>query len=524
MSDESSNEKQSVSFVELDDSEKRPQCFNSLFQEIICILCCTLSVGAANVTTGYCMLSLSKISEAFDVIGGDLTWATGSVGLGCGSFLLIMGGISDSLGRKRTMLASFVLFAIMHLISGFCNDYIGLCIVRALAGAFISAGTPSLAGILGANYQLGKRKNRALAGFSAGAPIGLIAGLIIGGVSSEVLSWRAGHWFMAIVYAVLVPITMWSAPLDEKLNRQQTWSILKKLDYVGSFISLSGFTLFCFALTQAGSEPDGFKTPYILATFIIGFFLIVGLGFYEAYVPSMPIMPMQIWKKRNFSLSMVLITLCWINFQGVLVYYSVIYFEEVLNYSPLHTAACVLTMGIAGICVNIFAAFTLHLIPGTLMLAFACACFATSAIIWETMSIHRNYWLGPFWAYIISVMGADLVYNVVNMVTLTSVDASLQSSALGIFNTLIQLSGTLGLGISSAAVSARYEYYGTELELEYPERLFDSFKNAYWIAFGCAILALFICPFIKIGTLGNHKKMDPDVTDSSDASSTTYVC
>ncbi|ODV64455.1 MFS general substrate transporter [Ascoidea rubescens DSM 1968] len=473
--------------------------FKSTFVEIICVLIFTLAIAASPIASGIAAISINNISKDFNVLGVIIS-------LGTGSFLLLSGGIADALGRKMTILISFFLFIIFNIISGFMRSFIGLCISRALLGGFIAGATPAAAGMIGSIYETGRRKNRALATFAAGAPVGLIFGVLIGGIGTEILSWRACHFFLAIFFSVVLVLAVFVIPNDPPLNFEKALNILSSLDYVGAFLSLSGFTLFCFALTQVDVTERGWKTPYILATFIIGFLLIVALCFYEAYIPKLPLMPMQIWKSRKFSLSMCIISLSWMNFVGTIVFYSILFFEQVLGYSPLLTTACQITLGVAGILVNVFAAFTLHKITGTVLMLIATLGFIIGSIFWLTMDIDRSYWLGPFWSYIFCVIGADIAYNVVNIITLTSVPENLQSSAAGVFNTIIQISSTIGLAITTALVSARYEYYGTELQTMYPDRLFDGFKNAYWFALGCGILAFILSFFLKVGVTG--KRLD----------------
>lgn len=52
---------------------------------------------------------------------------------------------------------------------------------------------------------------------------------------------------------------------------------------------------------MAGDAPDGWKTGYVLALFIIGFFLLVAFLYYESIAKD-PLMPLRVWKDRNFAL------------------------------------------------------------------------------------------------------------------------------------------------------------------------------------------------------------------------------
>ncbi|CDK29603.1 unnamed protein product [Kuraishia capsulata CBS 1993] len=211
---------------------------------------------------------------------------------------------------------------------------------------------------------------------------------------------------------------------------------------------------------------------------------------------------MGIWKSKDFTITMVIVAMGWTEFYGILTYYAMQYFEDVLGYTPLRTTACFLTMTIVAVSANVVVAFTFHLVSGRIFMVIGGLGFLGGAIVWETMDIHRSYWLGPFWAFSFTVIGGDISYNVANMVTLSSVSRELQSSASGVFNTVMQFAGIIGLAISSALVGARNPYYGTPEQDQHIPELFDGFKNAYLLAIGCGSVAVFLACFLKVGKSG----------------------
>ncbi|ANZ74119.1 BA75_00116T0 [Komagataella pastoris] len=495
--------------------DPRPECFSSTLKECFCIFTLTFAPAAASMATGAYQISINKVADHFHVAGGILTWSISSVGLANGSLLLLMGSIADLFGRRYSVLAAFTLYSMFSLIGGFMSNYIALCIFRALQGVVVAVGTPAAAGIIGANYPIGRRKNRAFACFAAGAPLGMCFGLVVGGIAAEFSSWRAIHFFNTVWYAILATVAFITIPKDEDtdLSKKGKLSTLKELDYMGAFLSLTGFTLFCFSLTQVDVTVHGWKTPYIIALLIVGSLLIIALFMWEKYVPRRPLMPMEMWSNSRFTRSITIMSLLWLCFAGTLTYFSILFFENVQDRSPLLTTAYILPMGIVGILTNIFIAFTLHVIPGKILLLAASLSFCGSAAIWATVSKNRLYWAGPFQAISLSVIGADTAYNVCNMVTMTSVSKNLQSSAAGVFNTVIQLSGAVGLAISSAVVNARNPLYGTPHQNDDPAKLLDGFRNAWYCAIGYSVVAVILSCFLKIGTYGNsqHDEAEPEI-------------
>lgn len=500
--------------VELVDNQ-RPAVFKTLLHELTCILLFTLTVGCATISTGAYQISVDTIAQDFDVNGGRLTWSVAAVSLANGASLLVAGSISDIVGRKNCIVLGLVGYSVATLIAGFMHSFVSLCVFRGLSGFFLAFAVPSSGGLLSSFYSPSVRKNRAMACFAAGSPIGMAVGLVVGGVAVQALSWRAIHYFFAIVYGLMSVLVVLFVPNDGALKfskdlLKDAGKRLLRVDYVGGLMSTISLILILFALNQSSVPATGWNTGYIIATLVVGCVLLIAFVIYEIYVPKNPMMPMFVWKNRNFSLSMAVMGFCWMCFIGCSTYFSILYFEQVLRYSTLHTAACVLPMAVCGVLANFVAAMILHIIPGKIILTFATLSFLAAAIIWATITEHVSYWRGPFEAYCLSVIGADLAFNVVNMITINSVNVELQSSAQGILQTTTQVAGALGMALASTIVQQKNPAFGQPIDYSKPSvvtELFHSFRYAFYFAIGCASAAAVISLFVRVGTSGTKKAL-----------------
>lgn len=488
------------------DPEQRPPIFKTAFQEYICVFLCIWAPAAASMASSTYQILLRATSDYFDVNGGKLTWSVSSVMLANGACLLLMGGIADAFGRKNAMFIGFALYAVFSLIAGFMHNFVLLSIFRGLQGAAVACSTPAAAGFLGSTYKDSKRKNMAMSCFGIGAPVGGACGFFIGGVCETVLNWRAAQFFLTILFSIFAIGVLIFIPNDKKIDWNHSKKVFKSLDYFGALLSLSAFTLICFSLTNVDSTEKGWRTPYIIALLVIGVFLIFCFIMYELYIPKNPLMPMQLYKNRNFCLCMIIISFCWMTFFGMLNYNAMLYFEDIRGYSSIIVACCMLTQPIAGTLVNVFAGFTMHLIPGRILMAIGCLGFTSASIIWATISIDRNYFLGPFWAFILTVVGADLIYNISNRVTLSSLDRKLQSRGAGTFNTIIQLSSAVALGFNTTIITSKYPLYGTSEQNLYKQAFLDGIKYSYYFGIALSGSSLIISMFLKVGVIGQKKE------------------
>lgn len=488
-------------------SNERPDLFSSTSKEIICVLILTMAPMASSASVGGLQIGLETIGKAFDVDSATLSWALSSFALASGSFFLFFGGIADIFGRRVVLITSFIFYAIFSLIAGFMKNFIVFCIIRALQGMASAASIPAAVGILGAAYKPGPRKNKVMATFAAGAPIGFIVGIISGGICTEFLSFRAVLWFHAILWGIFSIIAWFVVPRtknDIPLTKKHILEGLNNIDYGGTFLAIAGFTLFVFALSQAEGAPQQWKTPYIIALLIVGVVIIALFVVYETYVPANPLMPMSLWTTSwQFPLCMLIMSANWMNFTGTLSYYGTLYFQVIRGTSPILTTAYWIPQAIAGMTVNFIVALTLHRIPGKILMLIATLSFFASALLWSFITVDIIYWAIPFPAMILVVVGADVGYNVANMMTLTSVPKSMQSSAAGVFNTILQLSTAIGLAASSAVAS------GISSTFEEPltkEEILKSYHGAFYFAAAVAGCSVIACLFLKVGTYGNGPK------------------
>lgn len=489
--------------------EQRPPIFTSTIQECLCCLMLTFSPAAAAMSAACFQTAITDISKYFNISGGSLTWSVSTVTLGNGSCLLLMGAIADAFGRKNALLIGYLGFALFAFLGGFAPNYPALCILRALQGMMVACSTPASVGFLGAAYKDSKRKNIVMSCFTIGAPAGSAFGYFLAGVFVQLYNWKGIHFFLGALFLLLSVGVYFFMPNDFELDRTTALTIFKKLDYFGASLSICGFALICFALTQAGNASKGWKTVYIPITLVLGVCCLVGFGLYEKFESPNPLIPLKLFHNKNFMLCLAITFLCWIVFFGVINYNAVMYFEQIKKDSIIITACYFLAQPVFGSIVNVVVGLTMHIIPGKLFVSIGCLGFLVFSIIWCTNGIDRNFFLGPFWGFCFAVLGSVIIYNISTRSTLSSVDKSLQSRAAATYNMILQLSCSIGLALSSTIISAKDPYYGKSANISHPLELFQAMKYTYYFAIALSSFSLGLCTFLSIGITGgkNNKNV-----------------
>src|SRR6187200_2257248 len=129
----------------------------------------------------------------------NLQWVISAYALVFGGFLLLGGRMADLLGRRRLFLSGIVLFTVGSLLCGFAwseGALIGARVIQGLGAAVI---TPAALSILTTTFREGRERNIALGAWGAVGGFGAAAGVLLGGVLTDALSWE---W----IFFVNVPV------------------------------------------------------------------------------------------------------------------------------------------------------------------------------------------------------------------------------------------------------------------------------------------------------------------------------
>ena len=284
------------------DPNARPACFKSTFQECFFVMSVTMAVAMTSFLTGSITVMSSFAARDLGMTNAQVTWMNAATSLSAGALLLFFGSIADLFGRKTMFVGSMFLFSILCLGAGFAKDGITLDVLCGVGGIFSASVVPPAQGMLGTVYERpSKRKNRAFGCFSAGNPLGFVFGTILAGLFTQIFNWRAGFFLIAITYFVTSVVAALTVPSDTMPKRTLDKETLRKLDPLGTGLTIAGIGMFCAALSLAGDAPDGWKTPYVLVLLILGLLLMAAFVVWELKYPY-AIVDMNVFKDRDFSL------------------------------------------------------------------------------------------------------------------------------------------------------------------------------------------------------------------------------
>lgn len=301
-SDDGESEKQRLDRL----GRQRPAQLPTLRHEIAFVLAVIMSQALAEFAISGFTVLVPFVTSALDIPPAGTTWPASAFSLVVAAFLLPFGRVADLYGGYPVYLAGTAWSALWFLIGGFAQDPLMLDLCRALQGLGPAASLPAGLTLLGAMYRPGPRKNLVFSVYGAMAPGGFYLGIFAAGAAVEYAgSWRWYFWVGAIATVLVLGLAVFAIPDDRAAHRGNG----VKMDWSGSVTIVAGLILVVFAITDASGAPQGWATPYIIATLVLGFAML-GLAFYiEGWVAEQPILPFEIFKipyMKPFTLALLL--------------------------------------------------------------------------------------------------------------------------------------------------------------------------------------------------------------------------
>jgi EmrB/QacA subfamily drug resistance transporter len=245
------------------------------------------------------MLDQLVVSTALPRIVGDLgglnhlAWVVTAYVLASTITTPLYGKLGDMYGRKRLLMIAIVIFLIGSALSGLSHTMDQLIMFRALQG--LGAGGLMVGAIATIGDLVPPRERGQYMGYMMAAMmLAMIAGPLVGGYITDSLSWRWIFYInMPIGGAALV--YLW-ATLHLPRKRVE-----HRVDYLGAIVIAAGATGIVLMTSWGGSQyPWGsweiLTLAAIVAVSLVAFFAV------EARAVE-PILPLHVFKNRNFSLA-----------------------------------------------------------------------------------------------------------------------------------------------------------------------------------------------------------------------------
>ncbi len=432
-----------------------------------------LDIAIVNVALPSIKLDLGFSQE-------NLQWVISAYALFFGGFLLLGGRLADILGRRRIFIAGLILFTVASLLAGLAWSEGSLIAARALQGLGAAVISPAALSILTTTFAEGKERNIALGVWGAVGGFGAAAGVLLGGVITDTLSWE---W----IFYVNIPIGLAGLIFTPMLLEESRDARVKSFDALGAVLVTSGLMTLVFAITKANDYGWGSATTWSL--FAAAGALLAGFVAWERRHPE-PLMRFGILRTSTILGANVAGFILGTALFGMFLMLT-LYMQQVLGYSAMKTGIGYLAVAGTAILWSGVAAQLVTKV-GVKPVLIAGMAFLTAGLLYFTQVSVDGTYLGDLLpGFLLIGVALGFSFVPISIAALAGVQPAEAGLASGLINTSQQIGGALGIAALSA-VAINLTTSAAEDGAAQPVALVDGFQGAFWAAAVVAALGIVV--------------------------------
>jgi EmrB/QacA subfamily drug resistance transporter len=390
-------------------------------------------------------IALPSVQRGLHFSVANLQWVVNGYTLIFGGFLLLGGRAADLLGRKRLFVAGVILFSAASLLNGVAQSSGMLIVGRGLQGLGGALVSPAALSIVTTTFSDGEQRTKALGVWSAIAAGGAAVGLLVGGVLTQIASWR---W----VFFVNVPVGIATVALAVRYVAESRADVEhRSYDAAGAFTVTAGLVVLVYAIVKA--QAYGWGSTRTLGLGAVAIALLAAFVFIE-HRSQAPLMRLNIFRIRTLSVADTTLLLVASGMFGMF-FFASLYVQEILGYSPLKAGLAFLPVS-AGIIVGAGIAQQLIKRLGVRRVSIIGISLATIGMLVLTrLPVHGSY-VGDLLVGLLPMsIGMGLTFVPITLLGTSGVTEQDSGLASGLFNTAQQVGGSLGLAILASLAASR---------------------------------------------------------------------
>ncbi|WP_404989371.1 MFS transporter [Caballeronia sp. LZ003] len=381
-------------------------------------------------------VALSSIQSQLGASVAAMQWVVNAYLLSLGSLVLVGGSMGDKLGRRTVFIAGIAIFMLASAVCGFAPDTAWLIGARAVQGIGAALLVPSSLAIIGAVFE-GEARGRAIGTWAGVGAITSALGPAAGGWLVDAYSWRAIFFLNVPLAAATIALAMLAVPDSHKPDATQ------RLDWPGAACAAAGLAALTYGLTEASAR--GFGNPLVLCALAVGVLVLAVFVAIEAKSAA-PMMPLDVFRSRDFSGANVVTLLLYFGLGGVL-FFLPFTLIRAYGYTATQAGAALLPMPlIIGLLSRVTGGVTGRFGARTLLTVGPCvAGFGFGMLALPFVS--GSYWTGFLPALVVLGIGLTITVAPLTAVVMASVESERVGVASGINNAVARVASLLAIAL-----------------------------------------------------------------------------
>lgn len=458
-------------------------------------------------------LDQTIVSTALPTIVGELggvdhmLWVTTAYVLASTCMMPIYGKLGDLIGRKPLFIAALALFTVGSLICGIGDSMFTLIAGRAVQGLG-GGGLMILSQAIIADVVPVRQRGKYMGVMGAVFAVSMIVGPLLGGWFTEVAGWRYIFWFNVPI--AIVAIALAAAFLPKAKRSAQSF----KLDILGTALLIGGTVcLVLFTTVGGGSAGWGSFEAIALGVACVVCFVLFVVA--ERHAQE-PIMPLSLFKNRNFVVASLAGLLIMVAMMGTISYLPT--YMQIVNgasatesgYMMLPTMVGMMIMStVSGFLASKTGRYKWMPVASCLVAAVALVLMSTIAVETSTIMMFvylfiLGFGMGLGQQILVLIVQNEFPHAMVGTATssnnyIREVGATLGSSVIGALFTSRLADQLAGAGEALASTGLSANSITPAIVAQLPTDIQLLVQNAYHDAL--VPIFLYLAPFLLVGAV-----------------------
>jgi EmrB/QacA subfamily drug resistance transporter len=389
-------------------------------------------------------VALPDIQRELDASLSSLQWVVDAYSLTLAAFLLTAGSLGDRLGRRRVFSLGFGIFTFASFLCGIAGDPTLLNLARGLQGVGGAAMFATSLALIGQEFH---GKERATAFGVWGATVGgaVAIGPLVGGVITEHLGWE---W----IFFVNIPIGAAAIVLTERKLANVALPDPEPVDVPGLLTFSAALFLLIFGLIRGNAE--GWGSGLIVGCLVGAAVLLFAFVVIEVRSRH-PMLDLTLFRKPAFNgVSAVAFGLSGGMFAMFL--YLTIYFQGVLDYSPLEAGLRFLPLTVLSFLAAPIAGSLSHRVPIRILLGVGLGLVGTGLLLMHGVSSSSD-WTALLAGFCVAGIGIGITNPGIGQGAIAVVPAEKAGMGSGINSTFRQVGIATGIAALGAIFQSRVD-------------------------------------------------------------------
>jgi hypothetical protein len=285
----------------------------------------------------------------------------------------------------------------------------------------------------------------------------------------------------------------------------------KRVDWIGAALITVGLILIVFVLSDSPTARKGWKTPHIIALFVVGVLLVFLFVTWQYYLerrlrnPDLPrtrwtappLMKPSMWTRAHGRFAAMQTIAC-INSAafGCWLVWVQLYYQMYLGLTPMQTLPRMLPLFVVGIAAVVFIALMIGRVDVVYIVATGTLMTGCADLLFAVIEPSAPFWVFCFPSACLVALGADFTFAAGTLFVAKVSHPHEQSVAGALFGAMSQIGSAIGVSVSTVVFNGVLRAQSRRLDVvldaqgdnaPLPAQL-KAYKAAMWTGFSFGLL------------------------------------